>query len=456
MRALTNGRDHGASLLVTSMSAVFGVGLIQGTSMLVDTVGAGSEGQVAVAVYSVALVFIGLSMYVSSIVIANTFATVVAGRTPTIALLRLIGASAQTLRNSVAREGLLVGIVGASIGLAIGIGGSTAVRLFAVSRGSMPNIAYTPVHSLVLAPAVVVVLTTWIASRIGSRRVLAVAPIHALAATVDTPEAASHRPVRYAASVVSIGGGFVILGLGVLLGMVSPNGLLVAFVGGLISFSGIVIGAPTVMPAALSAVGAVFGRSAPARVAAANAVRYPERSTRTTIGLVIGVTLVITLSVASTTYERIARAYLPDGSLGSALTITTTILGGLVGFSGIIAAVGMVSNMTLGVLQRTRELGLLRALGFTRKQLRATIVYESAQMVLTSVALGLVLGVVYGWAAAQSVLGSVGNIGLVTPTLPWPLVSGTILAAAVLALLASLTPARRAGKLSPVVALQAT
>lgn len=456
MRALTNGHDHGASLLVTSMSAVFGVGLVQATSLLVDVVGADGEGPVTVAVYSVALVFIGLSMYVSSIVIANTFATIVAGRTATIALLRLLGASAKTLRNSVAREGLLVGTIGAAIGLAVGIGGSTAARSFAVAHGHLPDIGYTPVHPLVLVPAAVVVLTTWMASRVGSRRVLAVAPIHALAATVDTPEAAAHRPIRDAASIVSISGGFVILGLGVLLGMTSPSGLPVAFLGGLISFSGIVLGAQRIMPAALSVVGAAFGRSAPARVAAANAVRYPERSTRTTIGLVIGVTLVMTLSVASATYERIARTYLPDGSLGSALTITTAILGGLVGFSGIIAAVGMVSNMTLGILQRTRELGLLRALGFTRKQLRATIVYESAHMVLASLALGLVLGVAYGWAAAQSVLGSVDDVGWVRPTLPWPLVVGTILAAAVLTLLASLAPARRAGQLSPIVALQTT
>nr|WP_296774099.1 FtsX-like permease family protein [Rhodococcus sp. (in: high G+C Gram-positive bacteria)] len=452
MRALANSRDHATSLLVSSLAAAFGVALIQATAMLNDVIGSESEGAIGTALFSVAAVFIGLSMYVASIVTANTFATVVAGRTATIALLRLIGASAGALRNSVAREGLLVGLVGAASGLVIGIGASTLARTIAVSRGSMPDIDYTTVHPLVLLPAVIVVLTTWIAARVGSRRVLAVTPIQATGQIVETPDIASRRPVRTALSIVAVGGGFVVLGLGVLLGLVTPTGVIVAFFGGLISFTGIVLGAVSIMPAALSLVGRMFGSSASARLAAANAVRYPERSTRTTIGLVIGVTLVVTLAVAAASYSAIMRSQPGSEEVEQALAVTTAVLGGLVGFSGIIAAVGMVSNMTLSVLQRTRELVLLRALGFTRKQLRATIFYESAQMVLASVGLGVVLGVIYGWAAAQSLLGSIGNTGLTAPTLPWGLVAGTVLAAGVLALVASLTPARRAGRLSPAAA----
>ncbi|MDJ0394023.1 FtsX-like permease family protein [Rhodococcus sp. G-MC3] len=451
MRALAHSRDHATSLLVTALASAFGVSLIQATSMLSDVVGS-QGGTAGTALFSVAAVFIGLSMYVASIVTANTFATVVAGRTATIALLRLIGAGAGALRSSVAREGLLVGLVGAALGLVIGVAGSSAARSFAVSRGKMPDIDYTTVHPLVLLPAVMVVLTTWIAARVGSRRVLAVTPIQATGHIVETPDVAARRPVRTALSIIAVGGGFVVLGLGVLLGLMTPTGVIVAFFGGLISFTGIVLGATSIMPATLSGVGKLFGNSASARLAAANAVRYPQRSTRTTIGLVIGVTLVVTLAVASASYATIMRSQPGSEDIEQALNVTTAILGGLVGFSAVIAAVGMVSNMTLSVLQRTRELVLLRALGFTRKQLRATIFYESAQMVIASVGLGVVLGVIYGWAAAQSLLGSIGDTGLTAPTLPWGLVAGTVLAAGILALVASLTPARRAGRLSPAAA----
>ena len=52
----------------------------------------------------------------------------------------------------------------------------------------------------------------------------------------------------------------------------------------------------------------------------------------------------------------------------------------LIGFSALIAAVGLVNNLSLSVLQRTRELGLLRALGFSARQLRRMILSESAQL----------------------------------------------------------------------------
>jgi putative ABC transport system permease protein len=105
------------------------------------------------------------------------------------------------------------------------------------------------------------------------------------------------------------------------------------------------------------------------------------------------------------------------------------------------------------VLQRTRELGLLRALGFTARQVRGMILAESAQMSVASVGLGLVLGVGYGWAAAQSLLGSLSGTGLVWPTMPWNMLGILVVGAAVLAGLAAVAPSRRATAVSPVAAL---
>jgi putative ABC transport system permease protein len=115
-----------------------------------------------------------------------------------------------------------------------------------------------------------------------------------------------------------------------------------------------------------------------------------------------------------------------------------------------------VNNLLLSILQRTREIGLLRALGFTRKQIRSMIVSESTQMVVASMGFGLILGIGYGWAAAQSLLGSLSGGGVSAPTLPWAVIAGTVLCGGLLALGASLAPARRANKISPVLALADT
>jgi putative ABC transport system permease protein len=114
----------------------------------------------------------------------------------------------------------------------------------------------------------------------------------------------------------------------------------------------------------------------------------------------------------------------------------------------------MVNTLSLSVMQRTRELGLLRALGFDRRQLRRMIVVESAALTLAATAMGIVLGFGYGWAGAQALLGGVqGETTFVLPGIPWALFGGLLVAAGVLTLVASIAPARRAMRVSPVVAL---
>jgi putative ABC transport system permease protein len=81
------------------------------------------------------------------------------------------------------------------------------------------------------------------------------------------------------------------------------------------------------------------------------------------------------------------------------------------------------------------------------------ILAESVQMSVASVGLGLALGVLYGWSAAQSLLGSLSGTGLVWPAMPWGLLTILVAGAALLAGLAALAPSRRATAVSPVAAL---
>jgi putative ABC transport system permease protein len=460
----TASREHAASVLVAALGSAFGVSLLQLTSVLEGRIAAdsvtGESTTVAVLLGIAAFVFIAIATYVSAVVTANTFATIIAGRTRTIALMRLIGSSAVAQRRAVAREGLRVGVIGSLIGAAAGTAVSIAIVRVGVAASVLPDERYGYFPATMALPVVAVVLTTWLASWVGSRRVLSVTPIKATGAAHEESleDAAGHRSRNILAVTLLVIGG-ALLALGVVTGLVNPLGVLIGVVGGLLSFSGFVIGAQAVMPRVLRVVGRAFGGSASARLAAQNAVRYPQRSTRTTIGLVIGVTLVTMFAVAVESFQviiRQAQEAQPEVYEGTddVLLMTVTVFSILIGFSALIAAVGMVNNLSLSVLQRTRELGLLRALGFTGAQVRRMVVTESASLTIAAVVVGLVLGTFYGWAGAQSMLGSIyGSPGLILPAVPVWLLAGVAAASVALTLAASVAPSRRATTVSPVAAL---
>ena len=457
-------REHLPSTLVATLSAMFGVCLLEITGVLAQVITAanatGGSETVGLMLSLAAIVFIVIAIYVGSIVTANTFSTIIAGRTRTIALYRLIGSSAAAQRRSVAREGLAVGVVGAALGALLGTGAAIALVSISVATGVVPAADYRFLAPVIALPIVAVVLTTWLASWVGSRRVLAVSPMQATGVAIEKnlDESSSARGRNVTAIVLfAVGGGLLVFGM--LVGLISPVGVLIGVVGGLFSFTGLVLGSQLVMPVALRLTGRMFGSSAPARLAAQNAVRYPERSSRTTIGLVIGVTLVTMFAVTVQSYQVLihrAQAAQPEVYRGvdQTLTITVVVFSVLMGFSALIAAVGMVNNLSLSVLQRTRELGLLRALGFTARQVRTMILAESAQLTVAAVFVGLVLGTFYGWAGAQSMLGSItGSPGVILPAIPLSLLGIVAVGAGVLTLVASVAPARRATRVAPVAAL---
>lgn len=457
-------REHVPSIVVASLSAAFGVALVQVTGVLSSVLAAddlvGGSATLRVMLAVVAVVFIAIAVYVGAIVTANTFSTIIAGRIRTIALLRLIGSSAATQRRAIAGEGLRVGIVGAVVGTGAGTVVSVLIVRIGVATAFLPDLAYNYLPAVAALPVVAVVLTTWLASWVGSRRVLGVSPVQATGAAQErsVEESSRHRG-RTISALVLVLTGVAALALAVVIGLFNPAAVLVGVLGGVLSFSGFVLGANLVMPRVLRLVGRVFGSSAPARLAAENAVRYPERSTRTTIGLVIGVTLITMFAVAVASFQAMihaAQEAQPEVYQGSddILIVTVTVFSILMGFSALIAAVGLVNNLSLSVLQRTRELGLLRALGFTARQVRRMILVESASLTAAAVLVGLVLGTFYGWVGAQSLLGSMyGSPGVVAPAVPMALLTTVVVAAVVLTLVASVAPSRRATRVAPVAAL---
>ncbi|MGT2426309.1 ABC transporter permease [Amnibacterium kyonggiense] len=456
--------EHGPGVLVAALSSAFGVALIQGTGLLDAAAAAdpvtGASDTVAALLRITSVVFIGIAMYSGAVVTTNTFSVIVAGRVRRIALRRLLGSTARAERAAVAREGLVVGIVGGVLGLVLGTAGVAAIAAAARAAGILGTSAYSYAAPQALLPAGAVVLTTWLAAVVGSRRVLAVTPMQALGGAEERSEEESRSSrLRSAAAVALVSVGALLLVGGVALGAVSAAGLLVAFAGGVVSFTGVVLGAHLVIPRALRVVGRLLGGSATGRLAAENAIRYPQRSTRSTVGLLVSVTLITTFAVALRTFADMIVAASGDdpvyyAGVETMLTTVTAVFSVLIGFSAVIAGIGLVNALSLGVLQRTRELGLLRALGFSARQLRRMVLAESGQLVLTAVALGLVLGTVYGWAGAHSLIGAVpGAPGLWFVGLPLPVLAAVVAGGVLLTLVASVAPARRATRVAPVEAL---
>ena len=453
--------EHTATIVVAALGTLFASTLILLTGIMTAVLSVGvpaESGTFRTMLLTVSIIFIVIALYVGAIVTANTFATVIAGRTREIALLRLLGSTSARVRSQVALEGLAMGAIGAVSGVGLAIALTAGLVAIGTSAGWLDaGLTYPLFDPLIVVAALIVIATTWLAAWTGSQRVAGVSPIEATRAAVELrPEEARGRSGRTVWAITLIIFGAAALALGVALSFATPLAIMVSFVGGLVSFTGIALGAHFIMPPILRLAGRVTGKGVTGQIAAANAVRFPERSARSTIGLVIGITLVVMFAVALATYtagvkEMFDQDPSAEAMLDQTLTITSAVLTLLVGFSGVIAAVGLVNTLSLSVVQRIRELGLLRAIGFTGSQVRRMIMAESTQMTLAAFCTGVVLGVFYGWVAAQSMVGS--QVGLVIPVVPWALIVGVAVFGVALACIAAAGPARRATKVSPVLAL---
>lgn len=455
--------EHISSLIVVTLTSAFATVLILAIRVvenMMDGSGLSEAFETVVIMLSVLIIlFVGIALYVSGVVITNAFSTLIAGRRKEIALLRLIGSTAKQQRAAVLKEGFTVGIIGAITGYLIGLGGMFAALQITIQLGYIQDWNFQLLTPLPAVPLMFVVLVTALAAWVGSRRVLTVTPIEAVSqAQPASLEQLRSNSGRFWAMLVMLILGMVFLGGGVLVGLVNPAGVLIAFLGGVFSFTGIIIGSVLLLPSAMAFVGKLMNRGVSGRLAVANSKRYPERSARVMLALVIGVTLVVMFAVASESLQAAIRSDLtPEQAIAmtEVMNIVVMVFSSLLGFSAVLAAIGTANTISLNVLQRTREFGLLRALGLSREQLRNMIRVESALLALTGIVLGIVLGTFYGWVGAQSFVASTLNDDpkIVPLELPWILIGLLVVSALLLIWVSSAAPSRRALKLAPVQAL---
>ncbi|MFN2537830.1 MAG: ABC transporter permease, partial [Mycobacteriales bacterium] len=134
---------------------------------------------------------------------------------------------------------------------------------------------------------------------------------------------------------------------------------------------------------------------------------------------------------------------------GDQINGVLNVITGLLMLSVLIAVLGIINTLALSIIERTRELGLLRAVGLQRRQLKRMIRVESIVIAVFGALLGLVVGVAFGWALVSAL----HDEGITEFAIPWTRIVLVLLVAAVGGVLAAALPARRGARLKVLDAI---
>ncbi|MDG3012111.1 FtsX-like permease family protein [Rhodococcus sp. D2-41] len=137
------------------------------------------------------------------------------------------------------------------------------------------------------------------------------------------------------------------------------------------------------------------------------------------------------------------------GQQGQQIDSLLAILYGLLALAIVIAILGIINTLALSVVERRREIGILRAVGMQRFQVRRAIYLESMLIALFGAAVGIVLGLVFGAAFVHTLRSS----GLDTISIPWGQAVAMLVGSAVVGVVAALWPGVRAARTRPLEAI---
>lgn len=137
------------------------------------------------------------------------------------------------------------------------------------------------------------------------------------------------------------------------------------------------------------------------------------------------------------------------GAQGQQINTMLAILYGLLALAVVIAVLGIVNTLALSVVERRREIGMLRAVGMQRRQVRRTIYLESMLIAV----FGAVVGVVLGLGLGVGFLRTLRDLGLSTIAVPWDQIVLMLVGSAIVGVLAALWPGVRAARTPPLAAI---
>lgn len=259
--------------------------------------------------------FAGIGLVVGSFIIFNTFSILVSQRVRELGMLRALGASPAQVWRSVLGEAALLGLVGAAVGLGLGVLASRVLLSVLPALGFVvPDTALVVTGRTVLAALAVGVIVTVLAATIPARRAARTAPVEAIAD-------ATRRPVRSLVGRSLAGGVVAVVAAGLAaIGLTRAptevvTGVILVTVGSALGLLALVVLGPVVVRAVVGALSlpladvlGVLGR-----LARANARRNPRRTAATALALVTGVALVTMSVVFVHSFRTSLRAGLADG-----------------------------------------------------------------------------------------------------------------------------------------------
>ena len=240
------------------------------------------------------LVFAGIALLVGSFLVFNTFSVLVAQRTRDLAMLRALGVTRRQLMASVLGEAFLVGLVGGTFGLALGLLLARGIQsLFGVIGMDMPYTGLTVTWQAVAGAYAVAVVVTGVAAYLPARRASRIAPVAAMRDVTTV----ARRPLGRRTAV---GAGALVVGAGILLAgaVASPSSLSAVGLGAVVCFVGGVLTSPWLASRTLAAASRLArGRTVAGRIALENGRRNPRRTATTASALMIGLLMVSAFGV---------------------------------------------------------------------------------------------------------------------------------------------------------------
>jgi putative ABC transport system permease protein len=239
------------------------------------------------------LVFAGVALFVGSFIIWNTFAMQVTQRTRELALLRAIGATRRQVMRNVLVEAFLLGLTASALGLGLGLGVARGLPLVLSGFGlSLPTATPRIQVTTVLAALLVGTAVTLVAAIAPALRATRVLPVEALRDATPGADRFSHRRLILGVLVAGLGVAALFAGL--------FAGAAPIVIG--IGIVGVILGVTTLAPLVAGPLAAAIGwplqaRGVPGELARQNAMRNPKRTASTAMALVIGLSLVVSVSV---------------------------------------------------------------------------------------------------------------------------------------------------------------
>lgn len=261
------------------------------------------------------LIFAGIALVVGAFLIVNTFSILVAQRSRELALLRALGASKRQVTWSVQLEAFVLGVIGATVGLGLGVLLAMGIRALFANFGldlSGQSLIFAP--RTFVASYAVGILVTMAAAWLPARRTGRIAPVQALRDDVALPEASLHR--RFLAGLVLVGAGLVLLWLGLFSDL--PHGGWLTGAGVLAILLGVAGASPVLSRPFLAVVRTAYARlfGTVGLLAGQNALRNPRRTAATASALMIGLALACTMAIVGDSAKASVDASIEENFVG--------------------------------------------------------------------------------------------------------------------------------------------